>query len=218
MSNRTLIMGIIINCILIVIAYFWAIWPDIQCSINSEWKPIIYLYPEKEQEVTIKVNHPENFTVTYPKYAKEWKVIAKPDGTLIDQSGRNYYSLYWESEQNKKNPIKEDGFVIKGADTTKFLEEKLMILGLNEKESQEFIIYWLPILEKNKYNYIYFETNLDELIPMSIEPKPNTEIRILMEYKKLNNKIKVPEQKLSKVTRSGFTLVEWGGTLIDSNN
>ena len=217
MSNRTLIMGIVINCILIVIAYFWAIWPDIQCSINSEWKPIIYLYPEKEQEVTIKVNHPENFTVTYPKYAKEWKVIAKPDGTLIDQSGRNYYSLYWESEQNKKNPIKEDGFVIKGEDTTKFLEEKLMILGLNEKEAQEFIIYWLPILEKNKYNYIRFQT-MDEInsnMKLSINPKPDTLIRIRMEYKPLTKKIKVKEQKLKETQRHGFTVVEWGGTNIN---
>ena len=217
MSNRSLILGIVINCILIVLAYFWAIWPDIQCSINSEWKPIIYLFPEKEQEVTIKVNHPENFNVTYPKYDKEWKVIAKPDGTLIDQSGRNYYSLYWESKQNKKNPIKEDGFVIKGEDTTKFLEEKLMILGLNEKEAQEFIIYWLPILEKNKYNYIRFQT-MDEInsnMKLSINPKPDTLIRIRMEYKPLTKKIKVKEQKLKEIQRHGFTVVEWGGTNIN---
>ena len=34
------------------------------------------------------------------------------------------------------------------------LEEKLAILGLTERESEEFIVYWLPKLEKNKYNYI----------------------------------------------------------------
>ncbi len=33
------------------------------------------------------------------------------------------------------------GFVVKGKDTTKFLEEKLSYFGLNDKECNEFIIY-----------------------------------------------------------------------------
>jgi len=31
----------------------------------------------------------------------------------------------------------------------KFLEEKLDILGLNEKEKTDFITYWLPVLLRN---------------------------------------------------------------------
>ena len=38
----------------------------------------------------------------------------------------------------------------------------LAISGLTERESEEFIIYWLPELETNKYNYIKF-TALDEI-------------------------------------------------------
>ena len=45
------------------------------------------------------------------------------------------------------------GFVVEGKDTIKFLEEKLKQLGLTDKEADEFIIYWLPKLENNKYNY-----------------------------------------------------------------
>lgn len=30
-------------------------------------------------------------------------------------------------------------------------EEKLEILGLNYKETEEFIVYWLPKLEQNEY-------------------------------------------------------------------
>ena len=215
--RNTLVYLVVFNIILIPIVFLWAIWPQIVASTNAQWKPIIYLYPEKETQVTVKVNHPENFTVTYPKYNKEWKVLAKEDGTLIDENGRSYYALYWESEQNKKNPIKEDGFVVKGKDVTKFLEEKLYILGLNEKESNEFIIYWLPKLEKNKYNYIRFQT-LEEMnsdMKLSINPKPDTLIRVRMEYKPLTKKIKVKQQKLTQVQRHGFTVVEWGGTNIN---
>ena len=52
--------------------------------------------------------------------------------------------------------VEKEGFIVKGEDTAKFLEEKLEILGLNEREAEEFIIYWLPKLEANKYNYIRF--------------------------------------------------------------
>jgi len=215
--KNILTIVVILNFILIPIVLYFVMWPHIQASINTQWKPIIYLYPEEDTQVTVKVNHPEDFTVTYPKYNKEWKVLAKQDGTLIDENGRNYYALYWESEQNKKNPIKEDGFVVKGKDTTKFLEEKLYILGLNEKESNEFIIYWLPKLEKNKYNYIRFQT-LEEMnsdMKLSINPKPDTLIRVRMEFKPLTKKIKVKEQKLTQVQRHGFTVVEWGATNIN---
>ncbi len=36
------------------------------------------------------------------------------------------------------------------------MEEKLEVLGFYEREEEEFIIYWLPKLEANKYNYIRF--------------------------------------------------------------
>ena len=32
------------------------------------------------------------------------------------------------------------------------------MLGLNDREAEEFIVYWLPKLEENKYNLIRFET------------------------------------------------------------
>ena len=49
-----------------------------------------------------------------------------------------------------------DGFVVRGADAAEFLVEKLAILGLNARESEEFIIYWLPKLQGNEYNYIRY--------------------------------------------------------------
>jgi len=39
-----------------------------------------------------------------------------------------------------------EGFVINFEIAQNFLEEKLKILGLNKKESTDFITYWLPIL------------------------------------------------------------------------
>ncbi len=185
-------------------------------NLTSMKKPIIYIYPQEETEVSVKVGYPENLTCTYPKYEDGWNVIAKPDGTLKDvKTGRNLYSLYWEGIRNKEGNI-EEGFVVKGENVASFLEEKLEVLGLNERESEEFIVYWLPILEKNDYNFIRFyeKEEIDEMMPLDINPEPETIIRVLMGWKKLDKDIDIKEQKLEKVQRTGYTVVEWGGTEI----
>lgn len=107
-----------------------------------------------------------------------------------------------------------EGFCIKGKDTIKFLEEKLEILGLNERETEEFIIYWLPKMENNNYNYIRFETieEQNQAMPLNINPKPDSLIRIMMDWKGLDNKIEVKEQVLQSPKREGYTVVEWGGS------
>ena len=182
----------------------------------SPKKPIIYLYPQAETEVTVKVGNPQNLTHTYPKYENEWKVLAKPNGDLKDlKTERNLYALYWEGINTVK-PNMNEGFIVKGEDTIGFLEEKLEILGLNEREAEEFIVYWLPKLESNKYNFIRFQTEkeINNNMPLEITPKPDTVIRIVMEFKGLEEPIQIQEQKLSTPQRTGFTVVEWGGTEI----
>ena len=184
------------------------------CNPNVSYKPMIYLYPEEKQEVEVVLKNEKLLTTTYPKYKDSWKVIANPDGTLIDEtSGREYYGLYWEGKNYTKIDMKK-GFVVKKENTIKFLEEKLKELGLTDKEAEEFIVYWLPKLEENKYNYIYFATTeeVNKYMPLEVNPKPDTVIRILMYYKPLNKKIDVKEQKIKTVQRHGFSLVEWGGT------
>ena len=51
-------------------------------------------------------------------------------------------------------------------------------------------------------------------MPLEISPKPDTIIRVLMEYKPLKKYIQIEEQKLCSSERNGFTVVEWGGTEI----
>ena len=211
-KNYLIMLGI---SILIVIGIFWIMAPYIRSSISASWKPIIYIYPEKDMNVEVTLSNPEKLTVTYPKYEGSWKVKALTDGTLIDSNNKKYYALYWEGVEDKEN-INKDGFVIKGEDSASFLEEKLEILGLNYKERNEFIMYWLPKLEKNKYNYIRFKTReeIDNNMKLDINPEPDTLIRVMMEYKGLDKKIKVKEEKLTQVERDGYTVVEWGGTEI----
>ena len=160
----------------------------------------------------IKLGNNNLITSSYPKYDKEWNVRVSKNGNIYDyKTQRNYYALYWEAMDNTKIDLTE-GFIVKGKDTIKFLEEKLEYLGLNERETEEFIIYWLPKLENNKYNYIRFRTEeeINNYMPLYFSKNPDTLIRIVMDFKPLNKKISIKEQKLEKKQRNGFTIVEWG--------
>ena len=193
--------------IIIIITYFYSFGGSTGMD-----KPLIYIYPTHDMNVKVKLGYSEKLTTTYPQYNDGWNVYAKTDGTLTDSNGKVYYGLYWEGI--KKNKIEfNDGFVVSKEDLIPFLEEKLNILGLNSKESNEFIIYWLPRLQKNQYNLIRFATReeIEKEMPLDINPAPETLIRVFMEFKGLDKKITIKEQKLDKVERNGYTVVDWGG-------
>ena len=183
---------------------------------SSGWeKPIIYLYPENEQEVSVTLSDPDLIDCSYPVYGEGWNVIARPDGSLMDtRTGRSLYALYYESDL-KTFPVLDSGFVVKGEDSAASLEEKLSHLGLTNREAEEFIVYWLPCLEAHSYNLIHFMTE-DEIasqMDMDVDPAPDTEIRVWMAFKDLDHPIDIEEQVLPDIPeRRGFTLVEWGGT------
>lgn len=198
------------------------IWGFILESIHTitsgiAYKPIIYLYPEKDKEVSVELGYKDKITISYPKYTNGWNVFAQANGNLTDlDTNKNLYSLYYESKNTYNFKIENDGFIIKRDNVSEFLENKLSILGLTDREKEEFIIYWLPILQKNKYNYIRFAT-IDEInknMPLEINPNPDTLIRILMTFKGLEKPIDIAEQQLVTPERTGFVAVEWGGTEI----
>lgn len=178
-------------------------------------KPIIYLYPKSTTDLTVKLGKPSLLTSSYPKYTDGWDITAYPNGDLVDKRAKNkLYALYWEGQRAAGALGKTTGFVVKGADSASFLEEKLTVLGLNYKEREEFIVYWLPKLEANRYNYIYFatEAEIEEEMPLEFSVRPDTIIRVRMVFEGLDEYRKVAEQPLSNAPkRNGFTVVEWGG-------
>ena len=211
---RTLLIILAIIVVLVAAAIYYYI-----STINSMvvYKPIIYLYPTDETEVSVTLGYEDEITVSYPKYTSGWTVLAQPDSSLVDlSSGRNLYALYYESNAMYRFSVQKDGFVVEKENIVEFLEEKLAILGLNDYEAEEFIIYWLPILQQYEYTYIRFAT-ADEILanmPLDMVPAPDTLIRVLMTYKGLDNPIDITPQNLITPERTGFTAVEWGGTEI----
>lgn len=180
-------------------------------------KPIIYLYPEEVTSVNVQLGYPDKLIASYPAYGAGWSVTAHPCGKLVDNtSGRELYGLYWEGK-GVALEIGDSGFVVKREDVPEFLEEKLTILGLNDREAEEFIVYWLPKLQANEYNLIRFadRNEIDEYMPLAVTPRPDSVIRILMLTKAIDAPIEISEQDLGETpVRDGFTVVEWGGSEI----
>lgn len=177
-------------------------------------KPVIYLYPQQETQVEVRLTLDGALTASYPDYGDGWQVVARPDGTLTDpDTGREYYCLFWEGTSRAEYDL-SSGFVVPGEDTAEFLEQTLERLGLNQREADEFIIYWLPRMEGNPYNLITFQTRAyTDAATLEVDPQPDTVIRVFMAWKPLEEPVEVEEQVLEPAPeRTGFTLVEWGGT------
>ena len=179
---------------------------------NADYKPVIYLYPTEKTEVTVKLDYSGHLTCTYPAYNDGWTVTASPDGILSDANGQTYNYLYWEGETYTQYDMTK-GFCVKGEDTAAFLEDALAKLGLNRREANEFIVFWLPLMQENPYNIISFQTDVyTESAKLTVTPTPDTVIRVFMAYKSADNYVEIEAQELTAPAREGFTVIEWGGT------
>ena len=181
-------------------------------SAIRAYKPVIYLYPEETTDVSVTLTLNGDLTCTYPAYNNGWTVTASPDGTLTDANGQTYNYLYWEGETYTQYDFSK-GFCVKGEDTAAFLEDALEKLGLNRREANEFIVFWLPLMEQNPYNIMSFQSDIyTDSAKLKVVPSPDTVIRVFMAYKISDEFIEIEPQKLSAPVREGFTVIEWGGT------
>ncbi|MCT4636847.1 MAG: hypothetical protein N4A72_03975 [Bacteroidales bacterium] len=182
-------------------------------------KPVIYLYPEKPTSVSFRVKYDGAFYITYPQYNTGWNIIAYPDGRIVNKDDNKEYSyLFWNGYTNysAQHRTYSKGYSIMTDTADIFLQNKLSHIGLLPKEYNELIVYWLPYIKKHKYAFVYFRVGKDyESISVNtVKPKPDSEIRVFIEFKGIDNYIEVKPQNLKRISREGFVLVEWGGSEI----
>lgn len=192
------------------------------------YKPVLYVYPEREQSLTVSLDVEGELGTVYPAPDTQettdrgtqasWTVTASPDGTLTDQGGRTYPSLFWDGEMTLEAP--RQGFIVARADAVPFLEEKLALLGLTDKEAADFITYWAPRIRANEYTFVSFDaSSYAQQVTYSFTDEagapvePDTFIRVFMTIRAADaNEVVTPQVFGPTPTRSGLTAVEWGGT------
>jgi hypothetical protein len=184
--------------------------PAVECG-----KPVIYLYPEQTTDVSVQVAPQGGFTKTEPDYGTGWNVRAEPNGRLTElKTGTVYPYLFWEGRGGLyTTPTK--GFVVKAEDVHDFLVEKLTKLGLNQQEQNDFMEFWEPKMTGAPYFFVTFlgKKEMDALAPLTVTPKPDSVIRILMDFSPLQKPISVEGYDIKTPARNGFTVVEWGGVI-----
>jgi hypothetical protein len=190
-------------------------------------KPVIYLYSKAEKDVSIKLNPTNGFLFSYPKYNNGWLVSIDSTGNLT-HNGKTYPYLFWEGQKQKielaKTPINNEliGFIIKTDTATSFFENQLSSMGLNRKESADFITYWGPRLSVKPYAFIQFmekDAYEKKIASIEVEPQPQSMQRVFMVFQGLSSESQfentyIIPQTFHPFERSGFTLIEWGGAEI----
>ncbi len=177
------------------------------------FKPVIYLYPEETEDVNVDLKLDGYITSSYPPYNDGWTVTAEPDGTLTDDSERMYNYLFWEGVFLHPDFDYNHYFCVPGDATMEFLEDYLRCAGLTDKEAGDFISYWLPKMESNKYNLIYFQTDeYEKEAKLSVSPSPDTIIRVYMVFEGSEDYKESTAVMPETPERIGFTVVEWGGS------
>lgn len=177
-------------------------------------KPVIYLYPQQKTDVKVKVG--ADITVSDPAYDMGWDVTASPDGQIFNKKdGKTYPYLFWEGQGHGLYPNITEGFVVKRSEAEKTMWAHLAKLGLNQQESKDFMDFWEPKLPNKPYvRLTWFGTSqMDKLAPLELSVKPDTTIRVFLDFKGLDKPYNLKPQKLTHKPRNGFTLVEWGGLL-----
>lgn len=177
-------------------------------------KPVIYLYPQTEQQIAVKVG--ADVKISDPLYDVKngWTAIAKPNGQLT-VDGASYTSLFWEGIGYGQYPEITSGVVVKREDASNTIRNQLAQQGLVQTEINDFMTYWeakIPTTSYIRLTWLSTE-QMNQLAPLNVSPKPDTTIRVFLDMAGLDQPIKMPKQNLKSVPRKGFTLVEWGGLI-----
>lgn len=184
--------------------------PGVECG-----KPVIYLYPERETKVSVKVEPQGGMSYSDPEYGNGWNVVAKPNGELTEiKSGKSFPYLFWEGRGGLYE-APEKGWVVPQSQVEITIDEKLGAYGLNTQEIADFKEFWLPRMQDAPYYFISFlgTSEMNRLAPLTITPKPDTVIRVLMDFKPLQSAITVEGYPIRTLPRKGFTVIEWGGVI-----
>ena len=198
--------------------------------------------------VTIDKNIDLTLDIPKYKPDTGWNVLAYPDGKIVDlqpqytncndlNSNRfgmeyakeacdknNYPYLYWEGiTRNKPLPAQTKGWLVKTVNSKAFLESKLDFVGFNKPEKDEFTRYWTHKILESKQDTVFISFMQTEAVnndnSLTITPTPDSLNRfyIVVDLNVKNHKNQ-PPQELVKFKRTGFTVVDWGGTIVSFNH
>ncbi|TBR21650.1 hypothetical protein EPO15_09735 [bacterium] len=177
-------------------------------------EPVLYLYPPRETAVRVELDASVRVASSRPALkAGAWRITASPDGTLLDEDGGRSRYLFWEG---RSWPVQEPqvGDLVPREGLEAYFDSALAQRGLEPAEARDFKEFWVPRMADSPYFLVRFfnEEHLRFLAPMRIEPAPDSLIRVMMDFRRLDTPAAFPPgPPARRPERNGFTAVEWGG-------
>jgi len=191
---------------------FENLYHDIELKhVEIAYKPNIYLYPEQETMLDVKIDFPKGgvVTVSDPDYGEGWNnITVTPQGIINDK----HDFLFYESATSDFE-IPEKGWVLAQTDLEEFFIRNMKATGFKGREIDDFIEFWIPIFKEHKFYEIYplYQKELDEKIVLNCSQQPDNMQRLIYIVKgRADNVIKLAEPKIPAFERKGFVVTEWG--------
>lgn len=173
----------------------------------------LYLYPKSSISITINSS-----ALPYASEPKDllgtWKVLADSDGTIQTRDGKTYNKISYDYQSDAK-PL-GTGIIASQANLKQILSDYADKLGLNQKEKIDFVSFWTEKVKDAPFVQIshYSRAESSRILQLTIEPKPDTFIPIVMYFKKLSSPVKLPGPIFESVLeRKGFTALDWSGVV-----
>ena len=80
---------------------------------------------------------------------------------------------------------------------------------IKPRERNEIIIYWLPRMQQNEFNYITFHTeDYAAEVPLEVTPQPDSVLRVFMVYASVPEYFEGQPQHFDGLSRDGYKVVE----------
>lgn len=200
--------------------------PSSALAVVEVAKPILYLYSEKEMNVNVNFEAKSDIVFTHPSYANGWNFSLKENKLTDTTTHRTYPYLFWDGKTDELGFHFQDGIlqgaVIRTDTVISFLENTLTAMGMNATEQTDFITFWGPRMISQEYVLVQFLNNKlydQKISTLSVTPTPDNLLRTFMLFCPLETDqlpIRLLPQQFESVSRTGFTLVEWGGSELPS--
>lgn len=177
---------------------------------NMVYKPNIYIYPNEEIELSLKIHFPMGGVIvtSIPEYGKGWEIKVDSNGLI----NNTYSYLFYESKQPDVWQ-RQYGWVIKTDKLESFFRKNMNDYGFKNNEVDDFIEYWIPRLKDSPYYTIYPQTKnlINSVITLDFSEQPDNLLRLFYVIKG-NNQIQneLIEPTIDNFERKGYFVTEWG--------
>ena len=207
------------------------------------YKPNIYLYPATETDVNVWLAFVGGgrLTASEPEYLEGWDVTVTPEGKITayepvyfldpetgehwpvparGEPAGSYDFLFYEGEVAGPGQL-DYGWVVPREDVEEFFRETLAAYSFAGREIEDFLEFWVPRLSDYPLFAVYPQTaaEYEKLVSMSVFPAPDSILRVVFTIRGLweNAELTLTEPAIAPFERRGFTVVEWGVILKESD-